>query len=69
MFLQLDPLGNQFHAARGIYVFTAEDAIAFQLPRYSGTAKIELRNDDRLTLTVTTSEAPFGIIYSAQRAK
>lgn len=61
--------GLQEPEAHGIYIFTAEDAIAFQFPRYSGTVQIKLLENDQLSLTVGTSDSPFGSLYSAVRVR
>ncbi len=54
---------------RGTYAFTAENTISFQFSDSSGTAEIKFPADDRLSLSVMTSEQPFGSIYSAERAE
>ncbi len=59
--------GSQEPNATGTFFFTAENIIAFRLPKYQGTAQIEFLDQDTTSLTVTTSLAPFGIIYSIKR--
>ncbi|MBA3533399.1 MAG: hypothetical protein H0T73_15880 [Ardenticatenales bacterium] len=61
--------GAQAMEEQGTYAFTAENTISFQLASFSGTAKIEFPEEGRLSLTVMTSEQPFGTIYSAERVE
>lgn len=61
--------GLQEKDAKGSYYFTADNEIAFHLPNYQGTATIEFKNDNQISLTVATSDQPFGFMYSAEKVK
>lgn len=53
----------------GNYLFTSENTIVFYLPNYDGSVVIEFESENEMSLTVTTSDGPFGSIYSAERVK
>jgi hypothetical protein len=59
--------GLQEKDAKGSYYFTSDNEIAFRLPNYQGTATIEFDSDNQISLTVITSDQPFGLIYSAEK--
>jgi hypothetical protein len=61
--------GLQEKDAEGIYYFTSETTIAFDLPKYQGVITLELMNDNITDMTVTTSNEIFGTIYSVKRVK